>query len=1163
MINDAPKSEEETMGLAHPAGKREITPDGDGDHAEASRPADEALFPSAVSPNGASDFEPPAMPLRTSTNTTRGELPRLQDYEGGPHHLNHVLMAQAEASIDGILIVDGQGEIVFANRRFVDLWGFPEATMLTGSDVPLLQMALEKLADPEGFLAKVKQLYQHPEETSQDEVALKDGRVFDRYSAPIYGPDGEHAGRVWFFHDSTRRARAEAEILESRQSLDAIINRIADPVFVKDEERRFTLVNDAFCDIMDIPRDVLLRTGPIGFLSPKELDLLEQQDERVIATGVPDISESQVTRANGKLNTISSKKTLYTDSAGRKFVVCVIRDVTERKRADRLQQMVLQRTQVLLEVLRLPQTSEDALVALVLDRMVALTRSTLGFVGLVDPSETTMSAHLWSNRAMQECAGCAMCNDPIPFDIRTGGGWAEAISQRQIVIVNDHAPGDPLRMVCPAGRVQYTRLLGVPLIRDGRTVLVVGLGNKVEDYGEFDESTARLFLEVLWETLLLARSQEHLRWKTAELTERVKETACLYQMSDLLGTTSAPMNETLQAAVRLLPPAMLHAECACARIAIREQAATSDNFRATPWGLAANIEVSGEPVGAVQVYYLEEKPVLDEGPFMKEERGLIDHLAAKLGAAILRRRAEARIATLVAAVEQSSDDCILLDLEGRIQYVNPAFEQTTGYSAEEAVGQDVNGLLCRDLDEVLLPKIWESIRRGQPWKGRFSNRTKDGRVILLDSAVSAIRDPSGTVIGYVSARRDITKQLQMEAALIQANKLEAIGTLAGGIAHDLNNVLTGIVGYTELALMKCADDAPVQKDLEVVFQGAQRATDLVKQILTFSRHTLRVESPVQLGLIVREVSKFLRATVPATIEIRTDVQSTALVLADPTELHRTIVNLCTNAALAMNERGGLLEIGLADVDLDSSFAERFPAVTPGRCLRLRVRDTGHGMSREVLDRIFEPFFTTREMGKGTGMGLSVVHGIVTSLHGAITVESAPGEGAVFEIYLPVTQVAVPNAVAPSEEIRWGTERVLLVDDDPLVLGTVADMLRELGYQVRSEASGAAAQTAFKTDPQAFDLVITDMTMPGMAGDVLAEWLKSCRPDIPIILCSGYTEEQMPKGTTVQGIDEFLLKPLFLGPLSGAVRRVLDRPQPPHTPDRAAAGSRINVLRSTT
>ena len=1131
MLHDASKSEEKTMGPPRPAREMETVRDGAGGRIGGPRPADEALFPSDGSPeNGASDVEPSTMPWHASTNSIRGELPRLQSAEEGPHYLNHLLAAQAEASIDGILIVDGQGEVVYANRRFADLWGFPEATKLTGAEAPLLQMALEKVADPEGFRGGVEQLYRHPEETSRDEVPLKDGRVFDRYSAPISGPDGGPAGRVWFFHDITRRARAEAELLESRQSLEAIINSVADPIFVKDAERRFTLVNDAFCDIMDIPRDVLLRTGPIGFLSPMELDMLEQQDERVLATGVPDISESQVTRANGEFNTISSKKTLYTDSAGRKFVVCVVRDITEHVRAWRSQRMAQERAQALLELFRLPRTSDAALAAFALDRLVALTRSELGFIGFVDSTETTMSVHLGSAKAMQECS---MDNVPAQLDVRAGGLWAVPVRQHQVVIVNDYAAPNPLKTSCPAGHVKLTRFLGVPLIKDGRAVLVAGLGNRAEAYGESDEVEVTLLLEGVWEVISRNRAQQGLMqseillndvgamanaggWELDIATRALSWTSEAYRICEV------PESESPDPAKAML-------------------------FIDAPW--RSTLEVaqqrcmeSGEPFDlAVSLTSAKGRHrwMRILGYPVKAD-GRVVGLAGTFQDITARKRAEERIASLVAAVEQTADDSIVLDLEGRIQYVNSAFERTTGYSSPEVVGQDANDLLCRGLDDALFLKSWESVRMGHAWTGRFSNRTKDGRVILMDGSISAIRDPSGTTTGYVSTRRDVTKQVEMEAHLAQADKLEAIGTLAGGIAHDFNNILSAIAGNTQLALMKCADNSPVQRDLEVVLQGARRATDLVKQILTFSRNTLHEESPIQLGPIVEEAAKFLRATVPTTIEIRTDVQSTSLILADPTEIHRTVMNLCTNAIVAMNGREGILEIGLADVDVDSSFAQRFLGMTPGGFLRLWVRDTGHGMSREVLERIFEPFFTTREIGSGTGLGLAVAHGVVTRLHGAITVKSEPGAGTTFEIYLPVTDKAVPVALVPSQEIHRGAERVLLVDDDPLVLETVAEMLHELGYQVRSETSGAAAQATFEVDPQAFDLVITDMTMPGMTGDVLAERLKGCRPDIPVILCSGYTEEQILEGTGAQWIDEFLMKPHFLGPLSQLMRKVLDR-----------------------
>ncbi len=508
-----------------------------------------------------------------------------------------------------------------------------------------------------------------------------------------------------------------------------------------------------------------------------------------------------------------------------------------------------------------------------------------------------------------------------------------------------------------------------------------------------------------------------------------------------------------------------------------------------------------------------------------------------------RKQTEERLATLATAVEQADDDIMVTDAAGVITYVNAAFERTTGYSRTEAVGRSPRFLDSGRHDPAFYQQVDTTLADGQTWHGRFSNRTRDGRTILQDASISPIFDLSGRIVGQVSARRDVTRQVELEGHAAQADKLEAIGTMAGGIAHDFNNILSAILGYTQMALRKCPDDSPIHRDLQAVLLGSRRAADLVKQILTFSRHQQRAEQPVQVGLIVKEAAKFLRASIPATVEIRTDVRSDAVVLAEPTDIHRIVINLCTNAALAMQDHGGLLELSLADVDLDASFTSVHPDASPGRFVRLRVRDTGHGMTREIQSRIFEPFFTTRERGEGTGMGLAVVHGIVTRCHGAITVESEPGQGTTFEIHLPVIERAASSAAPSTEPLIAGTGRILVVDDEPLVVAMVADQLSEMGYQATACANGHEALRVFAADPRAFDLVITDMTMPGMTGDLLAQRLKSLRPDLPVVLCTGYSDKVSAESARAQGIDEFAMKPLAMAELSRLVRRALDRHRP--------------------
>ncbi len=503
-----------------------------------------------------------------------------------------------------------------------------------------------------------------------------------------------------------------------------------------------------------------------------------------------------------------------------------------------------------------------------------------------------------------------------------------------------------------------------------------------------------------------------------------------------------------------------------------------------------------------------------------------------------RKQSEEWLLSLAAAVEQAADDILLLDAEAKIRYVNAAFERTTGYSREEVMGLSPRFLDSGKHPPEFYQEVDAAIAAGRTWQGRFTNRRKDGRLILQDASITPIRDAAGRIVGQVSERRDVTRQVEMEEHNAQAYKLQAMGTLAGGIAHDFNNILSAIIGYTQMAQMKCGDNAKLQHDLQAVLQSSRRAADLVKQILLFSRQGKQEAGPVQVGLIVKEAAKLLRASIPTTVEIRTHCHSDGVVLTDPTEIHRAVVNLCTNAALAMQDRGGVLEITLEDVDLDEDFAARHAGVQPGRFVRLTVSDTGCGMSPEVMARIFEPFYTTREKGQGTGMGLAVVHGVVTSCRGAITVTSEAGKGSTFDLYFPAVKRETPARKAAAEPLQRGTGRILVVDDEPLVAGAVAEMLQSVGYEVRTRTNGMDALAAIEAAPGAVDLVITDLTMPGITGDVLTQRLKILRPDLPVIMCTGYSERITPEAAKALGIDEFVMKPVLMGDLAKLVSKVL-------------------------
>lgn len=407
-------------------------------------------------------------------------------------------------------------------------------------------------------------------------------------------------------------------------------------------------------------------------------------------------------------------------------------------------------------------------------------------------------------------------------------------------------------------------------------------------------------------------------------------------------------------------------------------------------------------------------------------------------------------------------------------------------------------------------------------------------------------DGSGYVNVYgldVTKRKKAEKaKMELELQLSQKQKMEAIGTLAGGIAHDFNNILAAMQGYLELSLDDLESDNPVRNNLEQVLSCSNRATKLVKQILTFSRKDQEKgeKEPVQISSIVKEVLEMLRSSLPTTIKICRKIHAdTSVVLADPTQIHQILVNLCTNASHAMRPNGGLLEVTLTDVDFDSDTRIGDEYLGRGSFVKLSVSDSGCGMEKEVLERIFEPFFTTKKVNEGTGLGLSVVHGIIKNHGGAITVSSVPGEGTTFDIFLPKIEGASIDKPQAPEPISREKEVILLVDDEEMMVDVTSQILERLGFAVVAKTSSLDALETFQEKPDEFDLVITDQVMPNLTGTQLAQKLLSIRPDIPVILCSGFPENVSLEEVESIGIRTFMPKPIAREAIAKTVRAVLD------------------------
>ena len=379
---------------------------------------------------------------------------------------------------------------------------------------------------------------------------------------------------------------------------------------------------------------------------------------------------------------------------------------------------------------------------------------------------------------------------------------------------------------------------------------------------------------------------------------------------------------------------------------------------------------------------------------------------------------------------------------------------------------------------------------------------------------------------------------RVEEQLREAQKMEAIGTLAGGIAHDFNNTLASILGFTEMAVEKVSDRPDVEKSLNNVLKSTLRARDLVKQILAFSRKTSYARRPISLSPLIKETVQLLRASIPTTVEIVLNMTARSdTILAAPAEVQQILMILGSNASLAMQEKGGTLDISLNDIDFPADSPVLEQSVAPGAYVQLVVKDTGVGMVPDVMNRVFEPFFTTRGVGKGTGMGLAVVYGIVKSLTGAITVESEPAVGSTFRIFLP--KVKTEAKAEPAKTVAaGGHERILFVDDEDLLAELNSERLKSLGYEVVTTTNSREALALFKAEPERFDLVITDYTMPHLTGIDLARQLLTIREGIPIILCTGCSDAVSPAIVKKAGIREFLMKPLSKQELAEAIRRVL-------------------------
>ncbi len=514
-----------------------------------------------------------------------------------------------------------------------------------------------------------------------------------------------------------------------------------------------------------------------------------------------------------------------------------------------------------------------------------------------------------------------------------------------------------------------------------------------------------------------------------------------------------------------------------------------------------------------------------------------------------KKMREAEHQKLSSVVKQSSEVIMITDLQGRIEYVNDAFEKITGYTAEEAIGETPRMLKSGRHDDKFYQQLWSTVSKGNSWTGRIVNRRKNGDLFTEDTRIFPIRDNEDRIINYAAVKRDVTKELEAEEMLRHSQKMEALGTLAGGVAHDFNNVLTGVFGLIKLCEKNIDKPSKLEGFIKEMNKSSERARDLVRQILSFSSRQAQEIRPVIVADTLADTIELLRSTIPKSVAITTDIESRSKVLADPNKLQQAVMSLCTNAWQAMRSNGGTISVTLFDITVGENEIGIRADISPGEYLKLEISDTGCGIERENITRIFDPYFTAGksepETETSSGMGLAITHNIITSIGGKIDVYSEPDLGSTFKIYLPKAAVATDNGKkiesdSPVSIPQGNNETIMLVDDENVITDVLGGLLEEYGYKAVSFNHPDEALKNFKETSENIDIVITDMSMPEMTGfDMAMEMLKQ-KPEQKIVLCTGFSDDLNADKALKAGISGFMQKPMEINSLLKTLHDIINR-----------------------
>lgn len=909
---------------------------------------------------------------------------------------------------------------------------------------------------------------------------------------------------------------------ESEKKYRSLVDLSFDGILVEAEDGSIQDCNPAGCQMFGYTREEIVRLS-IGDLTPEE-----SADALVDRTPTDQAVERIGKRKDGSLVPVEIC-TRFFHGNGQRRRIAYVRDISERKLAEESQQLNQSRLETLVALGQMTEATVQEIVDFTLEEAVRLTRSRIGYLAFVDDSEKTLTMYSWSRQAMAECA---VADKPRIYPLETVGLWGEPLRQRRPVITNDYSAPHPRKHGYPEGHVRVERHLGVPVFDGEHIVAIAGVGNKVREYDDLDVQQMRLLFQGMWQMIERRRSEERIRYARAE-------------------------NETI---LNLVPAGVLYKDRHNRIVRCNRGAAESigkgieevegrsldelmpDEAEKMHWD-DQEIFRTGQALFGVEEQWTSAEGKIwvrtDKIPY-RDQAGEIVGVLIFARDITQARRDEALRQRLSTAIEQAGEYVAITDAEGDIEYVNPAFERMTGFHRVEVTGQNIRLFQESGSDPEALQNLWAFLRSGRAWSGRLRNRCRDGSLIEVEATISPIRDVAGHVTGFVAVKRDVTRELKLERQLRQSQKMEAIGQLAGGVAHDFNNILQVIRGYNEIVLEAMSPNDSNRPHLEEVLRASHRASTLVRQLLVFSRCDRIERKTLSMNQVIADLLNMLRRVLGEQIELVFQSQAGLwAVSADPGQVEQILMNLCVNARDAMAE-GGQITIETDNVSLDESFVERHPWARPGDFVRIGVTDTGGGIPPEIQEHIFEPFFTTKAPGRGTGLGLATVYGIVQGHEGLIEAVNDPPRGASFRIYFPRAGSVETQEEKPvgKPAAQGGNETILLAEDDDLVRRMNVRVLETAGYQVLVAEDGILAMDLFLEHRDRIDLVFLDVVMPRKSGPVVCREIQAIRPEVPILFTTGYSFQTLEAELLPEGRVEVLQKPCSPSELLAKVREVL-------------------------